>query len=127
MPHDWMRKRLLAQAGVFAIEDGYRKIYGEARCKELFDIALPAMISHARPRIMMGSFRYEPPKGATYAQLARDGEVPSFITKLREKLKLYEASGNQEMLVDALNYLILEWHDPVHPDHFFESTDRDEV
>lgn len=43
-----------------------------------------------------------------------------------ERLKKYEETGNTEWLVDAANFLMLEWKCPQHPEAHFRATNSDE-
>jgi len=123
---EYLRQRLLSDVHE-PVNGEWCLSFGKQRDKELFGIALPFLINHARPRLLMGAFRYDNTKGISHAERARQGLSPTFITKLKEKIELYEQDGNQEYLVDVFNYLLLEIADPVHPNAHFESTERKEI
>lgn len=123
---EYLRSRLLKD--VHDVVSGeWCVTFGKKRDEELFNIALPFLVGHARPRLLMGAFRYDNTKGISHAERARQGISPTFTSKLKEKIELYEQTGNQEFLVDAFNYLLLETADPVHPLAHFESTEREEL
>lgn len=42
------------------------------------------------------------------------------------QLKMYMENGNQEHLVEAANYLMIEFMHPAHPEAFFKGTDSAE-
>jgi len=68
-----------------------------------------------RYRLVMGAFRYgllSDPKGKY-----------DLLGGLRMKLRQYEQTGNTEALVDAANYLMLEFMWPSHSDAHFQSKD----
>ena len=76
----------------------------------------------------MGSFRYEAIEedGKTYDQKAREGRAPTYGQRMADKIRIYNETGNQEMLVDVLNYIHLEILQPTHPTPHFKSTERHE-
>ncbi len=124
---DYLRQRLLLKANVHdAVSGDWCLTFGKQRDKELFEVALPFLTKHARPRLLMGAFRYDNTKGISHAERARQGISPTFTSKLKQKIILYEQTGNQEFLVDAFNYLLLETADPVHTNAHFKSTEREE-
>jgi hypothetical protein len=45
------------------------------------------------------------------------------LGSIRERLKLYKKTGNQEHLVDVANLALLEFVEPAHPRAHFESQD----
>lgn len=58
---------------------------------------------------------------------AKYGEVSSFyphqgdaLTQLRERLRLYQDTGNTEHLVDVANYAMIEFMAPAHPDAHYD-------
>jgi hypothetical protein len=123
---EYLRWRLLAD--VHDVVNGDWCIsFSKKRDEELFGVALPFLISHAKPRLLMGAFKYDNTDGISHAERARQGLSPTFISKLKEKIELYEQDGNQEYLVDAFNYLLLKTADPVHPKAHFASTEREEI
>lgn len=83
---------------------------------------------HALPRLLMGSFRYEGREadGKSYDQKAREGLTKTYCERIQDKAGEYIRTGNQEMLVDIYNYVILEIMRPTHPNPHFKSTERHE-
>ncbi len=69
-----------------------------------------------RYRMVMGALRYGlicEPKKWKYDLMAG----------LRQKLEYYRNTGNTEALVDAANYLMLEFMHPSHPEAHFQGED----
>ena len=86
---------------------------------------LDRMVVHAKSRKLMGAFRYEQPvSGLSYEDQARRGLAKTYMERAREKIALYEETGNMEFLVDLFNYALLEFSRPYHPNAHFESTER---
>ena len=48
------------------------------------------------------------------------------IASLKERLRLYEQTGNTEWLVDVSNFAMIEFMYPQHPDAHFRATDSKE-
>lgn len=48
------------------------------------------------------------------------------IASLKERLELYEETGNTEWLVDAANFAMIEFMYPQHPNAHFRATDSKE-
>lgn len=121
----YLRRRLLADVhsiGTYSQEDAENSAIEKSA-------ALEEIVPHARSRSLMGGFRYEQIEsdGLSYDDKARLGIAKTYIERLREKLAIYETCGNREMLVDAFNYLLLEWARPSRPNTYFESTERHEA
>ena len=77
-------------------------------CNPIYDMAIN--------RLVMGSMRYN----------TRSLEVsPKYdlIKTMETKLNLYKQSGNQENLVDLINYCVLEIINRQHPKAHFEAGD----
>lgn len=77
-------------------------------CNPIYDMAIN--------RLVMGSMRYN----------TRSLEVsPKYdlIKTMETKLNLYKQSGNQENLVDLINYCVLEIINRQHPEAHFEAGD----
>lgn len=49
-----------------------------------------------------------------------------FLASADERIARYQATGNTEWLIDALNYVLLEAVWPHHPDAHFEATTADD-
>lgn len=69
-------------------------------------------------RLSMGVFRYE-----------SLGVMPAvdYLGRAEKMLALYRKNGNREYLVDAANYVELEWLYPWKEGTFFNSTDHEEA
>lgn len=55
---------------------------------------------------------------------ARDAGV-LIMAAAEQRLALYRETGNTEYLVDAANFLMMEYTTPAHPKAHFEATDSD--
>ncbi len=119
----WLRRRITpAPVGRFSQSDAARsaaEFYGPRG-------VLPDVVRHAQARKLMGAFRYEQVEadGLSYDAKARIGLAKTYLERLADKLDLYQATGNQENLIDAFNYLLLELARPIHPTPHFASTER---
>lgn len=67
--------------------------------------------------ILMGRFRY----GPFSSKVKYD-----YIATIKNKIKLYEESGNLENMVDAANYCLLELKKPTRNGAYFEAQDDSE-
>ena len=74
---------------------------------------LAEMTTQAKDRLIMGTLRYGVATHALYDYRAR----------LQAKLDLYDETGNQEYLVDAMNYCVLERYYSNRQDVFFVADD----
>lgn len=121
----WIRRRLggdQSPVGTFNRTDAERsasECYGPSGI-------LPWVLRHAQARKLMGAFRYEQVEhdGLSYDDKARLGLSKTFLDRLRDKLSIYDETGNQECLIDCFNYLLLELARPIHPAAHFRSTER---
>lgn len=52
-------------------------------------------------------------------------EIGDAIASLKERLELYEKTGNLEHLIDIGNFAMIEYIAPRHPDAHFETQDSD--
>lgn len=52
-------------------------------------------------------------------------EIGDAIASLKERLKLYEKTGNLEHLIDVGNFAMIEYMHPRHPNAHFEAQDSD--
>lgn len=122
---EWLRSRLLGdlqETGTFsaaAAQASFNEFFGP-------EGILDEVIEHAKARKLMGAFRYEQREadGKSYDQKAAEGRAKTYVRRGIEKFELYQETGNKEFLVDALNYVLLEWHRPTHPGAHFSSTER---
>jgi hypothetical protein len=73
----------------------------------------PTIYKHAQDRIEMGYVRYE----------SKLGVAPDYLERIKKMVDKYESTRNREFLVDALNFVLLEWTTPTIPDTFFETED----
>lgn len=124
---EWLRARLLANVHQYGT---FNQARAQKSHDEFFgpDGILWEIIPHAKARKLMGAFRYEQ-QGANATSYderarARIGNAKSYIERGIEKFALYQETGNQEFLVDAFNYILLEWARPYHPNPHFASTER---
>lgn len=83
--------------------------------KESFDDRFGFLMNN---RMVMERFRYGPKKTKK--------EHPAYIRAAKRRIELYEESGNTELLVDAGNYLRMEFETPLHPNGHFKSIDDGE-
>jgi len=67
-----------------------------------------------KARLSMGTYRY-----GTSANHSRY----DYRARLQQKLDLYDETGNQEFLIDAMNYCALEFTHPNRTDVFFKAED----
>ena len=108
MTHDVLRQRLLSRvldAPTSIPADGLR----DAQWSREFERLM-------RNRLLMGAFRYGP---------LRD-QVPNGYDNIGsaiQRLRLYQAGGNLEHLVDAANLCLVEFVTGQHPQRHFESAD----
>lgn len=75
-------------------------------------------VQKMRNRIAMSHFKYGWMKD-TYP------EIGNAIASLKERLELYEKTGNLEYLIDVANFAMIETMYPRHPKAHFEATDSD--
>jgi uncharacterized protein YjgD (DUF1641 family) len=61
-----------------------------------------------------------------YGPVAKNAENTDEIKSLKDRLKLYEETGNTEWLVDVANFAMIEFTYPQHPKAHFRATDSDE-
>lgn len=113
--HDILRARLLEAAGVFSapssvsapetLEELMKKQWNEQ------------FVRLMKNRMCMGYFRY----GSLQHQKRKE-RYDSIGSSLR-RLRLYQATGNLEHLVDAANLCLIEFTIPNHPNAHFDATD----
>lgn len=108
---DWLRARLLGHV-IDTPVGNIQESLDELRKTEWSDEFEQLM----RNRLLVGCFRYgrmsDPNKGKY-----------DHVESIRERLKLYEQSGNLEHLVDVANFSLVEFVHPRHPNAHFEATD----
>lgn len=122
---EWLRSRLLQD--VFITDQALRD-KAERRTAKLFaDEHIRFILKEMQARIMMGTYRYEGSGDPRpWSQRVRAGDAESFLSKLAKKVALYQRTKNQEFLVDAMNYLNLEFVEPCEEGVFYKSTERAE-
>jgi hypothetical protein len=66
-----------------------------------------------RNRLVMGAFRYQ-----LFREHHQGESEPNFAADAKKRIRMYEATGNTELLVDAANMLMMEfrfgWHQNKH-------------
>lgn len=72
-------------------------------------------IRKMKARVFVGFHRYGQSK-----QYAETNKY-DIIETIKARLKLYQESGNQEHLVDAANFIMIEYMYPQHPNPHFEA------
>lgn len=60
-----------------------------------------------------------------FAMHARQNGV-NILDSMETRLQRYRDTGNTEWLIDAANFLMMEFMDPAHPDAHYRPTDSDE-
>lgn len=105
-----MRKRLHEKAGLPLWDGNIDEIRANVKHKMLEFTKL------MQNRLVMGHMRYGP--------LGHE-DKPNYdhVKAIRDKLKLFEATGNDEILVDIANYALVEFIEGVHPKKHFSATD----
>ena len=114
MAHDFLRERILAQAGIDPVGDKTEPLE-QLRTTEW----CPKFEALMRNRLLMGRFRYgamnEPGKG--------DYDC---LKSIETRLRRYRETGNDEHLVDIANLALVEFVCGKHPRKHFEASDDGE-
>lgn len=77
-----------------------------------------AFIKGMKERMLVSYFKYGPvAKGFPHKVHA--------LGSMEERIRLYHETGNTENLMDAANFLMIEFMFPRHPDAHFTATDSD--
>lgn len=123
---EWLRGRIHSAAGLDRV-DGVTVASAVAETKAVIAM-VPWVVAHARARLLMGAFRFKArdASGMSYDDRSRIGTAASYWDRAQEKLDLYGESGNQELLVDVFNYILLELTHRTHPKAHFMSLERGE-
>lgn len=105
-----MRKRLHDAAGLPLWDGDVVSITANVRAK------MADFVTLMRNRLIFGHMRYGP---------LQHEDKPHYdhIKAIRDKLKLYESTGNDELLVDIANYALVEFLEGIHPKKHFAATD----
>lgn len=74
---------------------------------------LNEIVNLARPRLIMGGIRY-----------GSDWQHEPLMEYMQKKFDIYKQTGNYEMLVDLLNFIVIEGQLKTHPQHHFKAIDR---
>ena len=64
-------------------------------------------------RMLVSFHKYGPVKKSTADSIAN----------VKERLRKYDSTGNTEFLMDASNFCMMEFMNPIHPDAHFKATD----
>ena len=110
--HDYLRQHALEARGIMPEEptklpdlDSLKQTEKSERFETL-----------CHNRLIMGAFRY--------GQLNKAGKAKyNRIDSIRQRLDLYDATGNQEHLVDIANLCMLEFEEPNHADAHWSAAD----
>jgi hypothetical protein len=78
-------------------------------------------INKMKARVFFGFYRYGESK-----QYKKDSPYNIMDTILK-RLEKYRETGNQEHLVDAVNFIMIEYMHPQHPNAHFESIEEEDV
>ncbi len=111
--HDFMRDRLLAQAGIFdplPLAPSLDEIAKIQSC--------PQFERYRKNRMIMGYFRY----GSLQSQI--DKAQYNNVGSIAKRLSLYSRGHNREHLVDIANLAMIEF--ATHPDYPFNPSDDGE-
>jgi len=88
-------------------------------CVERLDEFLGLM----RARLNTSFYKYGPAE--TNARMQRD-QGRRMLDGVAPRIEKYDTTGNTEWLVDAANFIFLEWCFPAHPEAHFRATDSHE-
>lgn len=111
--HDFLRERLLAQAGIF------EPLPPAPSLDEISKIqSCPSFEQYRKNRMIMGYFRY----GSLASQIGK--AKYDNVGSIKKRLLLYRADHNREHLVDIANLAMIEF--ATHPDYPFAPSDDGE-
>jgi hypothetical protein len=109
--HNYLRRRLLERVGVPTSE-----VQTNLSIEQIMDQQINwVFFGKMAQAMVMGFFRYKPRINQT--------EKFNYLEKARDKLTLYEETKNQEALVDAGNYLMMEYDRPSLEGVYYKSID----
>lgn len=77
-------------------------------------------IQKMKARVFVGFYRYGQSK-----QYAETNKY-DIIETIKARLRLYQDTGNKEHLVDAANFIMIEYMYPQHPNAHFESVEEED-
>ena len=111
---DWIRQRLYLGAGLKP------EVPPPFQGKSLDDILREQIkdgfIQHMNRRMAMGELRY--------GKSSQKNDPVFYLRQAMLSLCSYNKTGNLECLIDAANYLRLEWRHSQHPNRHFHAKDR---
>jgi len=111
--HEQLRDRLLHRAGILP---PMPQITQEQLVDEIFETTWDAgFLEKMFNRLLMGRLRY----GTKRVTKIRY----NYTKPVGDKIRLYERTGNTELLVDIANYCMLEYRFGQHPNKHFAATD----
>ena len=108
--HDYLRARLLAQAGIFAHVEAAPSLAEIERLQ-----SCPQFETYRKNRMLMGYFRY----GSLRSQIGKSKY--DNVGSIEKRLSLYKSDHNREHLVDIANLVMIEF--ATHPDYPFRAAD----
>ena len=108
--HDYLRARLLQQAGVFEPAKPAPSLEEIARMQ-----SCPRFEQYRKNRMIMGYFRY----GSLQSQIGR--AKYDNVGSIEKRLSIYKSDHNREHLVDIANLAMIEF--ATHPDYPFNPSD----
>lgn len=118
--HDVLRDRIFQAAGL-----NHREHPRNAKqyLAELFRTEwLPDFENYMRARLVMGALRY----GRNFSNRPKNKPQYDRLASARKRLDLYEQTGNDEILVDVANLMMLEYGEGIHPTKHFRAQDEGE-
>lgn len=108
--HEYLRARLLQQAGIFEPAEPAPNLDAIARMQ-----SCPRFEEYRKNRMIMGYFRY----GSLQSQIGR--AKYDNIGSIENRLLLYRGDRNREHLVDIANLAMIEF--ATHPEYPFRASD----
>lgn len=108
--HDYLRARLLEQAGIFAPVEPAPSLEEIERLQ-----SCPQFEAYRKNRMLMGYFRY----GSLRSQIGKDKY--DNVGSIEKRLSIYKSDHNREHLVDIANLAMVEF--ATHPDYPFRAAD----
>lgn len=108
--HDYLRARLLQQAGIFEPSEAAPSLDAIARMQ-----SCPLFEQYRKNRMIMGYFRY----GSLQSQIGR--AKYDNIGSIEKRLSIYKSDHNREHLVDIANLAMIEF--ATRPDYPFKAAD----
>lgn len=108
--HDYLRARLLQQAGIFEPAKPAPSLAVIARMQ-----SCPIFEEYRKNRMIMGYFRY----GSLQSQIGR--AKYDNVGSIEKRLSIYKSDHNREHLVDIANLAMIEF--ATHPDYPFNPSD----